>query len=97
MKHFWRSLRFVFLALIFCLCHNGNYSIKGWVKSIEWGKDGYNAVIENKEGRQINASISRINMGMRYKKIEVGELVTVYGDSMHFGNEISITATKIKY
>ena len=78
-------------------CNEGNYSFKGSVKNIEWGKDGYTAIIVNKEGKEISATVSRVDMGIRYKEISVGDVVTVYGDSSNNGNKISVHATKIDY
>ena len=76
-------------------CNEGNYSVDGAIQRIEKGKDGYTAIILTKSGDSVSATISRVNMGFRYKELEVGDKVKIYGDSMRHGNEISITATKI--
>jgi hypothetical protein len=62
---------------------------------IEQGKDGYNAVIEDNDGKLYHATMSRIDIGMRYKKFIIGDKVKIYGDSSQYGDEISIHVTKI--
>ncbi len=92
-----RKFIYTFVILIlFYSCDEKNYSFKGTVKSIEQGKDGYTAIITNKDGKEISATISRVDMGTKYKKIDVGDIVTIYGDSSSYGNSISVHATKIK-
>ncbi|MEI9913381.1 MAG: OB-fold nucleic acid binding domain-containing protein [Bacteroidota bacterium] len=91
-------IKIFYTAVILILlhsCDDGNYSFKGSVKNIERGKDGYTAIIANKDGKEISATISRTDMGMRYKEINIGDIVTIYGDSSNYGNEISVHATKI--
>ena len=86
----------IIVIWIFLLsCNNGNYSAKGTVKRIEIGKDGYTAILVTENGDSVSATISMVNMGMRYKDVKVGDKVKVYGDSMYLGGMISITATKI--
>jgi molybdopterin-binding protein len=88
---------FYFITFLFFIsaCNGGSYSVKGSVKSIEWGKDGYTALIKTPEGNKVSATISRINMGIRYKELKAGDIVKIYGDSSNFENEISVIATKI--
>ena len=84
------------MALIFLLaCNNRNYSVTGTIKRIEIGKDGYTAILVTERGDSISATISKVNMGLQYKDLEVGDKVKVYGDSMILGGMISVTATKI--
>lgn len=57
-----KSFCIILFVLVVYSCHNGNYSFTGTVKNIEQGKDGYNAIIENKEGKQVSVTISRNDM-----------------------------------
>ena len=86
-----------FLLLMFITsCFSGsNYSVKGTVQRIETGKDGYMAIVITENGDSIEATISRVDMGWRYKELEVGDKIKIYGDSLRSGHGISITATKI--
>jgi hypothetical protein len=84
----------IVISLYSCGQQEG-YSFKGSVKSIERGKDGYTAIISNKDGKEVSATISRVDMGANYKELNIGDIVTVHGDSSNYGNEISVHATKI--
>lgn len=91
-------MKFICLFLILllcCSCNNGNFSITGTVKSIEQGKDGYNAVIVDKDGKEYETTISRNDMGIRYKDLKIGDKAIVYGDNSSYGNIIHIHATRI--
>lgn len=91
-------MKFICLFLIlFCStsCHNGNFFVTGTVKSIEQGKDGYNAVIVDKDGNEYETTISRNDMGIRYKKLDIGDKIKIFGDSSQYGNRIDIHVTKI--
>ena len=85
----------VIAGLLLLSCNNGNYSVSGIVQRIETGKDGYTAIIVTKEGDSVFATISRTNMGMRYKNLAIGDYVKIFGDSMMLRNEISLTASRI--
>ena len=76
-------------------CSRGSFSAEGVVVNIENGKDGYNAVIKTKESKDIHFTASRVDMGAAYKKVEMGDKVRVYGDTLHFGEEVHIHAKKI--
>lgn len=76
-------------------CNEGDYSFTGAVKSIEQGKDGYTAIIINKDGQEAMATISRVDMGAAYRAITVGETVTVYGDTSRLGTGLAIHVSRI--
>jgi len=91
-------VKFICLFLIlFCStsCHNGNFSVTGTVKSIEQGKDGYNAVIVDKDGKEYETTISRNDMGIRYRELDSDDKIKIYGDSSQYGNSIHIHVSSI--
>jgi hypothetical protein len=65
------------------------------VKSIEMDKDGYTAILVDWKGKEFSATISRNDMGLRYKELEVGDYAKIYGDSSQYLDMIDIHATKI--
>jgi uncharacterized protein YdbL (DUF1318 family) len=75
-----------------------NISVKGEVKTIVQGKDGYTALIATKNANQYYAVISRVNMAstLEYQDLKVGDFVTVSGDSINMGDRISITVKSIR-
>ncbi len=85
----------ILIPLFFYSCNEGNYSVSGTIKSIEMGKDGFNSVIVNKQGKEFDITISRNDMGIRYKELKIGDQVRIYGDSSQYGDRIDIHATKI--
>jgi len=93
MKYMLKTF-FLLMLITFCFSR-GNYSVKGTVQRIERGKDGYMAIAIVENGDSVEATISRVDMGWRYKELEVGDKIKIYGDSMRSGHGISITATKI--
>jgi hypothetical protein len=87
-----------FLTFLSVSCNEDKtISVKGVVKSIEQGKDGYTALISTNDGHQYDAVISRINMAstLEYQDLKVGDFVTVRGDSINMGDRISITVKSI--
>ena len=58
-------------------------TIKGNVKAIENGKDGYTATVLSQANVEYSVTISKINLerkNAQYKRFEVGEKVTITGD-----------------
>lgn len=58
-------------------------TIKGLVKEIENGKDGYTAKVLSQANVLYSVTISRVNLERKYaayKRFEVGDKVTISGD-----------------
>jgi len=72
--------------------------VQGTVATIELGKDGYTALLKAKNVQQYDAVISRINLADtdEYQESNIGDTVTVYGDSIHLGEVVNIKAKKIR-
>jgi hypothetical protein len=92
------SLSIVLLIIHGACTSPGTYSVKGTVSAIQRGKDGYTATLTNKGGHQFEAVISRVNMAntAEYQELEVGDQVTVTGDTTRLGDRINIKVTQIK-
>ncbi len=58
-------------------------TVKGVVKDINRGKDGYTAKIETADGQLISATVSRSNLydAKQYRDLAVGETVKVTGNT----------------
>ena len=58
-------------------------TVKGVVKDINRGKDGYTAKIETTDGQIVAATVSRANLyePKLYREFAVGETVKVTGNS----------------
>jgi len=58
-------------------------TVKGVVKEINRGKDGYTAKIETADGQLVAATVSRSNLydAKQYREVAVGETVRVTGNT----------------
>ena len=63
--------------------NNANSAVSGKVESIETGKDGYTAKIADETGKTYNATISIPNLKdpKQYRSVQVGEKISVKGES----------------
>jgi len=74
------------------------FSVRGMVDDIERGKDGYMAFIKATDGKMYQAVISRVNMAgnSTYQQLNLGDSITVYGDTTGLGHTISIKVNRIE-
>jgi hypothetical protein len=68
----------------------------GTVQSIERGKDGYTATMKDNKGTDFDAVFSIPKLEKNYKKVNVGDQVKVFGDTIHLANKTRVIVTKIK-
>jgi len=92
--------KYLFLIAAACLsiasCASGrNFSAKGTVLNIEYGKDGYTAHMIGNDGKDYDAVISRAKLEKSYRVLEAGEEVELSGDTLHFDNKVRILVRKI--
>lgn len=74
-----------------------NITISGNVQSIEYGKDGYMAMVETKENGAYNAVISIVNLGGpdNYQEFNIGDKVTLKGEPFMIGEVQQLKVDKI--
>ena len=72
------------------------YSAKGTVEKIEYGKDGYTASLKDKDNNDFDALISHVRMQKEYKVLKVGDKVELAGDTIHLDNKVRVLVKKIK-
>ncbi|NDI98944.1 DUF4348 domain-containing protein [Flavobacterium sp. LaA7.5] len=73
-------------------------TVEGKVTEIINGKDGYTAKIESSSGEKYSATISIPNMDnpKDFRKVEVGDMITVTGDVINLENDVLIKVTQLK-
>jgi hypothetical protein len=87
--------------ILFSFFEKYEICIVGVIKKIDNGKDGYTAIVKTEEGKKYRAVISRVNMSREssveseYRRLNIGDRVQLCGDSIHFGDVISITVKKM--
>jgi hypothetical protein len=72
-------------------------TIKGVVKEINNGKDGYTAKLETPDGQIIAVTISRSNLTnpKQYRTVAVGDILKVSGESWKLDGQSQITVRQI--
>jgi len=75
---------------------SGLYNAKGTVEKIEMGKDGYTATLKGEDGKDFDALISVIRLQKKYQLLKTGDVVKLYGDTIHFDQKVRILVEKIK-
>jgi hypothetical protein len=83
-----------FLSILGSCAVPGIY--KGTVRSIENGKDGYTASLENRKGEKFDAILSISKMGAGYRKLNIGEQVKLEGDTIHLNERFRVLVRKIR-
>lgn len=73
-------------------------TVNGKVTEIIMGKDGYTARLYLPTGEQYSATISIPNMAnpKDYRKVNVGDDITVTGEVTHIENDVLIKVTSLK-
>lgn len=71
-------------------------SYNGKIESIENGKDGYVAVLKDEDGGSFEAIFSIPNMGTSYKRFEVGDELSIKGDTLHLDNTYRVIARTVE-
>jgi hypothetical protein len=64
----------------------------GVIQSIENGKDGYVATLKDDKGETFEAIFSIPNMGTNFKRWEVGDNLSIKGDTLHINNTYRVVA-----
>lgn len=72
-------------------------TVKGKVTEINHGKDGYSAKLQGEDGKSYVATISIPNMAdpKQYRSVNVGDVITVIGESHVIESDILIKVTKL--
>jgi hypothetical protein len=72
-------------------------TVKGVVKDINMGKDGYTAKLETPDGQLVAVTISRSNLNnpKQYKTVAVGDIIKVSGESWKLDGQSQITVRQI--
>jgi predicted small lipoprotein YifL len=72
--------------------------ISGKVIEIQGGKDGYTAKINSPGNKEYFATISRANLTdpATYKTVNIGDTISVKGDTWQMKNETYITVQEMK-
>ncbi|MGV3586390.1 MAG: hypothetical protein ACO1OF_05265 [Adhaeribacter sp.] len=88
----------VLLSLALGCATPKEFSAQGTVTAIERGKDGYAALLTDQKGQRFNAVISRVNLAQSggYQELNIGDQVTVYGDTTRLGDIISVKVSQLK-
>ncbi len=76
-----------------------NEFVTGEVQAVTPGKDGYTAKIISADSVLYFATISHANLkekANQYRTVNVGEKITVKGDTWKMGEEIHITVRELK-
>jgi len=71
-------------------------TVSGKVADITTGKDGYTAKIKDDSGKEYFVTISRVNMGDKYREVKAGETMTVKGESFKMDDGLHIKAEKFE-
>lgn len=73
-------------------------TVTGKVTHINPGKDGYSATISADDGRQYTATISIPNMAdpKKYRQVQLGDEITVTGETFIVEEDIMIKATALE-
>ena len=73
-------------------------TVKGKVTHIVPGKDGYMAEIQDDSGKTYFTTISIPNMDdpKDYKQVNIGDVITVKGESWKMDDELHIKVTELK-
>lgn len=97
MKSKNRFFTAAFLSMIILeSCAPGKeFSAKGIIEKIEYGKDGYTASLKGKN-QNFDALISRVRMEKEYRVLKVGEKVELFGDTIHLDNKVRVLVKKIR-
>lgn len=71
-------------------------SFTGVIQGVENGKDGYVATIKDSKGKVFEAIFSIPNMGANYKRLEVGDQISIKGDTIHINNTYRVIARDVE-
>lgn len=71
-------------------------AFNGIIESMENGKDGYVATLKDKGGEKFEAIFSIPNMGTNYKRWEVGDELSIKGDTIHINNTYRVIAREVE-
>lgn len=81
---------------IFTACTSSkSFSKTGIVQQIEPGKDGYTASLREPDGSDFDALVSRVRMQQAYRLVQVGDKITVTGDTIHLNQRVRVLAKTI--
>lgn len=86
----------VSVALVTSCASHKPFSMKGTVQRIEPGKDGYTASLRDSKGSDFDALVSRVRMQQAYRVLQVGEKVTLVGDTIHLNQRVRILVKQIQ-
>lgn len=85
------------ILAIFTSCASSRpFSKTGVVQQIELGKDGYTASLREPNGNDFDALVSRVRMQQAYRLVQVGDKITVTGDTIHLNQRVRVLAKKIQ-
>ncbi len=96
MKTFFGVLLMAFMMAVASCTKPSPDSFNGTIESIENGKDGYVATLKDKNGEKFEAIFSIPNMGTNYKRWEVGDELSIKGDTLHFNNTYRVIAREVE-
>ena len=71
-------------------------SFTGVIQSIENGKDGYTATLKDSKGESFEAIFSIPNMGTNFKRWEVGDELSIKGDTIHINSTYRVIAREVE-
>lgn len=90
------ALVLLFLTHLFSCSSEKEFTIKGNVQEIQFGKDGYTATVRSADG-VYDAVISRVTLGDAYKELHVGDIVTLSGDTLKLNDRTQVMVHKISF
>lgn len=73
-----------------------SFSKTGIVQQIEPGKDGYTVSLREANGTDFDALMSRVRMEQAYRLVNVGDKITVTGDTIHLNQRVRVLVKKIQ-
>lgn len=90
MKTIFGILMVAFVMTVSSCAKSDGYT--GVIQSIENGKDGYVATLKDTKGERFEAIFSIPNMGANFKRWEIGDELSIKGDTIHSNNTYRIIA-----
>lgn len=93
MKKFGILLVAMMIAMASCTKSD---SFTGVIQGIENGKDGYTATLKDSKGETFEAIFSIPNMGTNFKRWEVGDELSIKGDTIHINNTYRVIAREVE-
>jgi hypothetical protein len=72
------------------------FTVNGTVTEVTPGKDGYTAILKDKNGESYFIIMSRIRLKEKFFQFHVDDRVTVSGDTLLIGLHVNVLATDAK-